>query len=207
VADYGASTLGPYGEYVSILHVVDDDGRPGFYIPYIYVTNEAALAAGRELLGAPKKLADITVDLAPAAAVGTLARPDDCVLPRVEVAPAERLPAELFAALLPSGTPMFSLRHLPGPPGGTQVHELIRWNCDLAIRTDAFGDQLRFTGPASITYPARSGVDPVHRLEVDTFLGGAYLEFDMRLTAGSVVWSESVLATCADLPTAVDVLA
>jgi len=77
---------------------------------------------------------------------------------------------------------------------------LIRWNCDLAIRTDAFGDQLRFTGPASITYPAASGVDPVHRLAVDTFLGGAYLEFDMRLTAGSVVWSESVLATCVALP-------
>ena len=204
VADYGASTLGPYGEYVSILHVVDDEGNPGFYIPYIYVTNEAALAAGRELLGAPKKLADITVDLASAAAVGTLSRPDDCVLTRVEVAPAERLATELFDSLLPSGTPMYSLRHLPGPPGGTQVHELIRWNCDLAVRTDAFGDQLRFTGPASITYPAMSGVDPVHRLEVDTFLGGAYLEFDMRLTAGSVVWSESVLAPCAEMPTPVE---
>ncbi len=46
-------------------------------------------------------------------------------------------------------------------------------------------------------------MDPVHRLAVDTFLGGAYLEFDMRLTAGSVVWSESVLATCAALPTPV----
>jgi acetoacetate decarboxylase len=204
VAEYGASTLGPYGEYVSILHVVDDEDNPGFYIPYIYVTNEAALAAGRELLGAPKKLADITVDLASAAAVGTLSRPNDCVLTRVEVAPAERLTTELFDALLPSGTPMYSLRHLPGPPGGTQVHELIRWNCDLAVRTDAFGDQLRFTGPASITYPAMSGVDPVHRLEVDTFLGGAYLEFDMRLTAGSVVWSESVLAPCAEMPTPVE---
>ncbi len=204
VAEYGASTLGPYGEYVSILHVVDDEDNPGFYIPYIYVTNEAALAAGRELLGAPKKLADITVDLASAAAVGTLSRPNDCVLTRVEVAPAERLPTELFDALLPSGTPMYSLRHLPGPPGGTQVHELIRWNCDLAVRTDAFGDQLRFTGPASITYPAMSGVDPVHRLAVDTFLGGAYLEFDMRLTAGSVVWSESVLAPSAEMPTPVE---
>jgi hypothetical protein len=65
------------------------------------------------------------------------------------------------------------------------------------VRADAFGDPLRFTGPASITYPARSGVDPVHRLEVDTFLGGAYLEFDMRLTAGSVVWSDTVAADMA----------
>ena len=200
IADYGASTLGPYGEYVSILRVVDDDGTPGFYIPYIYVTNEAALAAGRELLGAPQKLAAITVDVQPEAVVGTLSRPDDCTLARVVVAPAERLPAELFDALLPAGAPMYSLRHLPGPPGATQVHELIRWNCNLAIHADAFGDQLRFSGPASITYPSCSGVDPVHRLEVDTFLGGAYLEFDMRLTAGSVVWSESVVASCAEQP-------
>ena len=198
IAEYGASTLGPYGEYVSILRVVDDDGTPGFYIPYIYVTNEAALAAGRELLGAPKKLARIAVKVRAEAVVGTLDRPDDCPLARLVVAPAERLPADLFDALLPAGTPMYSLRHLPGPPGATQVHELIRWDCNLAIHTDAFGDQLRFSGPASINYPAHSGVDPVHRLEVDTFLGGAYLEFDMRLTAGSVVWSESVVAERAE---------
>lgn len=198
IADYGASTLGPYGEYVAILRVVDDDGRPGFYVPYIYVTNEAALAAGREVLGAPKKLARITVKAHAEAVIGTLERPDTCTLARLVVAPAERLADDLFDALLPAGTPMYSLRHLPGPPGATQVHELIRWDCSLAIHTDAFGDQLRFSGPASISYPGRSGVDPVHRLEVDTFLGGAYLEFDMRLTAGSIVWSESVIAERTD---------
>jgi hypothetical protein len=121
------------------------------------------------------------------------------VLAQVIVAPAQRLGADLLDALLPPGTPFFSLRHLPGPPGATQVHELIRWNCDLAVRSDAFGDQLRFTGPASIAYPTRSGVDPVHRLEVGAFLGGAYLEFDMRLTAGSVVWSETAVAEVAAL--------
>ncbi len=203
IADYGASTIGPYREYVSILRVADDDGVPGFYIPYIYVTNEAALAAGREVLGAPKKLAAIGVELRPEAVVGTLARPDECALTQVVVAPAERVGAELFDSLLPPGTPMYSLRYLPGPPGATQVNELIRWNCDLAVHSDAFGDPLRFTGPASVTYPARSGVDPVHRLDVGTFLGGVYVEFDMRLTAGSVVWSESVVAEGAGLPIAV----
>lgn len=194
VADYGASTLGPYGEYVAILRVVDDAGVAGFYIPYIYVTNDAALAAGREVLGAPKKLAAVDVVVHPEAVIGTLARPSDQVLASVVVAPAERVSGDVLDALMPPGTPMFSLRHLPGPPGATQVHELIRWNCDLKIHSDAYGDELRFTGPASLTYPARSGVDPVHRLEVDTFLGGVYFEFDMRLTAGSVVWSESVVA-------------
>jgi acetoacetate decarboxylase len=194
VADYGASTLGPYAEYVSILRVIDDAGNAGFYIPYIYVTNEAALAAGREVLGAPKKMAAIDVQFRPEAVIGSLARPADALLAKVMVAPAERVSGDVLDALIPPGTPMYSLRHLPGPPGGTQVHELVRWNCDLKIHSDAYGDELRFTGPASITYPTRSGVDPVHRLEVDTFLGGVYFEFDMRLTAGAIVWSESVLA-------------
>ncbi|MBS1849165.1 MAG: acetoacetate decarboxylase family protein [Actinobacteria bacterium] len=194
VADYGMSTLGPYCEYVSLLRVTDDEGAAGMYIPSIYVTNDAALAAGRELLGAPKKLASITVEAAAEAVVGTLARPGSCDLARVVVAPVERLDATLVDALIAPGTPFYSLRHLPGPPGGTAVHELVRWYGDLAMHTDAWGDPLRFTGPVSVTYPTRSAVDPVHRLGVGTMLGGAYLEFDMRLRAGGIVWSETVAA-------------
>src|ERR1035437_7397038 len=197
VADSGASTLGPYVEFVSLLRVVDDDGVDGLYVPYIYVTNDAAMAAGRAVLGDPKKLAAIDVQVRPEEVVGTLARPSDCRLASVIVSPAERLPAEILDASLPSGTPFYSLRHLPGPPGATQVHELIQWNCDLAVRKDAFGDDLRFTGPGSVTYPAHSAVDPVHRLEVDTLVAAAYLEFDMRLTAGDGVWSETVVAATA----------
>ena len=203
VADYGASTLGPYGEFVSFLRVVDDAGTEGLYVPYIYVTDDAAMAAGREVLGAPKKLAAIDVQVRPEAVVGTLARPSDCTLASVIVQPAERLPAELLDAFLPSGTPLFSLRHLPGPQGATQVSELIQWNCDLAVHKDAFGDDLAFTGPGSVNYPGRSGVDPVHRLEVDTLMAATYLEFDMRLTAGRVVWSDTVAATVREAEPAV----
>ncbi|HUY85833.1 MAG TPA: acetoacetate decarboxylase family protein [Acidimicrobiales bacterium] len=194
IADYGASTLGPYAEYVSILRVTDDNGTAGLYVPYIYVTVDSAMAAGREVLGAPKKIASIGLDQRPEAIVGYLNRPAGTSLAEVIISPSERLPAEVFDAFLPSGTPMFSLRNLPGPPGATQVCELIQWNCDLALHKDAFGDDIRFTGPGSITYPAHSGVDPVHRLEVDTFIAGAYVEFDMRLTAGKVVWSDTLTA-------------
>lgn len=195
IADYGASTIGPYREYVSLLRVVDDDGNSGMYIPYIYVTNDAAMAAGREVLGAPKKLASIELSLTPEAVVGSLSRPDVCPLTQVVMTPSERLGEGVIEALLPPGTPFFSLRHLPGPPGATQVHELIRWNCDLAVHSDSYGDPLRFTGSTSVTYPTQLAVDPVHRLDVGVMLGGAYLEFDMRLTAGSVVWSETVTAS------------
>ncbi len=191
VADYGASTLGPYGEFVSILRVVDDDGAPGLYVPYIYVTDDAALAAGREVLGAPKKLASIAVEMRSGTVVGTLARPAGTPLCEVAVVPSQRLSAEVADLLIPPGTPMYSLRHLPATRGGSAVHELVQWNCDLAIRRDGFGDELRFTGPASVTYPTATAVDPVHRLAVDTMLGAAYIEFDMRLTAGRTVWSDT----------------
>ena len=192
IADYGASTLGPYGEFVSILRVVDDDGQPGFYVPYIYVTDDAALAAGREVLGAPKKLAAISLEARSGTVVGTLGRPAGTALCEVAVVPSQRLPAEIADLLVPAGTPMYSLRHLPAGFGGAAVHELVQWNCDLAIHSDRFGDELRFTGPASVTYPTATAVDPVHRLAVDTMIGAGYIEFDMRLTAGRTVWSETV---------------
>src|ERR1019366_8756215 len=109
VADYGASTLGPYAEYVSILRVIDDFGNAGFYIPYIYVTNEAALAAGREVLGAPKKLAAIGVQVRSEAVIGSLARPADALLTKVIVAPAERVSGGVLHALISPRAPMFTL--------------------------------------------------------------------------------------------------
>ncbi len=192
VADYGMSTLGPYREFVSFLQVVDDgSGELGMYIPSIYVTNDAALAAGREVLGAPKKLAEISLVADQEVVTATLARPAGTTLARLSVSPAERLQPEVLDALLPSGTPFFSLRHLPAPPGGTTVTELVRWTTATAVHTDAFGDALQFTGPASLTFPAASAADPVHRLGVGTLLGAIYLELDLRITAGRVVRSET----------------
>lgn len=89
------------------------------------------------------------------------------------------------------------LRDWPETTGATQVNELIQWNCDRATHKDVFGDDRRFTGPGSVTCAACYAVAPVHRLEVDAFGLAAYLEFDMRLTAGRVVWSESTAAVTA----------
>jgi hypothetical protein len=59
-AKYRECDLGPYMEVIvsiSVLH----KGRPYGYIPAIYVDNDAALLAGRELGGYPKKMAQITM--------------------------------------------------------------------------------------------------------------------------------------------------
>jgi Acetoacetate decarboxylase (ADC) len=59
-AKYRECDLGPYMEVIVSLAVLHD-GKPYGYIPAIYVDNDAALLAGRELGGYPKKMARITM--------------------------------------------------------------------------------------------------------------------------------------------------
>ena len=49
----------PFNEAV-VLVPVSCDGHQGNYVPFIYVTTDESLIAGREAAGWPKKLADIT---------------------------------------------------------------------------------------------------------------------------------------------------
>ncbi len=57
-ADYLDTTIGPYREVV-VLISAEREGTPGMFCPLIYVDSDAALCAGREIWGFPKKLADI----------------------------------------------------------------------------------------------------------------------------------------------------
>lgn len=56
---YPFSTLGPYEEAILGINCLLDD-QPRFYIPHIVVNNDIPMAAGREIWGYPKKMADIT---------------------------------------------------------------------------------------------------------------------------------------------------
>ncbi len=59
-ARYPQSTLGPYNEVVLYLSA-NFRGQDVKYGAYLYVTTDAAMAAGRELAGFPKKLASINI--------------------------------------------------------------------------------------------------------------------------------------------------
>ncbi len=190
LADYGDSTLGPYREFVSLIQVVDESGAVGMYIPYIYVTNDAALAAGRELLGAPKKLARIELSKEYEMVQGVLERPSSKRLVTVVMKLSTRMGPGVLRAFMAEETPYYSLRYLPAPPGGTSVRELVRWTSKISVRRDRFAEELAFTGAGSLTYDSPSAIDPVHNLGVGTLLGSVYLEFDMRLGNAQVVRSE-----------------
>jgi acetoacetate decarboxylase len=182
ISHYGFSTLGEYKEFISLIQVEDEVGDRGYYIPYIYVTNDAALAAGRELAGAPKKLAKIELIQELDVIQGILERPAGKRLATVTIKPNTRaLGAELIDFVMPKPTHLYSIRHLPPIKGKGGVTQLIKWYAEIYFHVDPRGERVIFTGPASITYDSPSIIDPVHKLEVDAILAALYFEFDMKL--------------------------
>ncbi|WP_439371771.1 acetoacetate decarboxylase family protein [Bradyrhizobium sp. DASA03120] len=183
VASYPSSTVGPYLECYSGIQVRDPGGETGFYIPYIYVTtNDAALASGREVLGAPKKLAHITLIREAGLIQGTLERPAGKRLLTLTAQPDERMSSssqQMFSAR----TYFYSVRHLPpiNERGKGAVTQLVKWCTARTLRRDELGEEVQFTGPTSLTYDSPSIVDPVHNIALGEPVLGTYEEYDAKL--------------------------
>ncbi len=74
IADYPETTFGSvYREAAVILHCEDEKGEFR-YCPWMVVDDDTALILGRELLGFPKKLADIKLEESNNHVIGTVSR-------------------------------------------------------------------------------------------------------------------------------------
>lgn len=92
VAHYPLTQFGSvYNEGAVLLHIEDATG-PAWHCPWMVVDDDTALILGREMLGFPKKMADITLDEGSDTLVGTVSRKDTEVL-RIEL-PIGALTAE-----------------------------------------------------------------------------------------------------------------
>lgn len=187
VLRYGFSQIGPYQEEFSFIQVQDPQGECGYYIPYIYVTTDAAMAAGRELLGAPKKLATITLGWQNDVIQGALERPTGKRLITLTVKPDSRIDPVMSAALVRERTNLYSVRHLSPIAGKGGVTQLIKWYSETTVRQDARGRDIMFAGPTSLTYDSPSVIDPVHKLAVGELIMGGYSRFDLRLGATQIL--------------------
>ncbi len=181
ISHYSFSTVGEYYEYLTVIQVEDEQGDMGYYIPYIYVTNDAALAAGRELAGAPKKLAKIGLVKELDVVVGTLERPAGKRLVTFVMKPNTRAAGTLIDFILPKPTYLYSVRHLPPIRGKGGVTQLVKWYAEIDFHVDPSGERVIFLGPGNVTYDSPSIVDPVHRVEIDEIMMSIYFQFDMKL--------------------------
>lgn len=187
MAHYPFSTLGEYYEYLTVIQVEDEDGNMGYYIPYIYVTNDAALAAGRELAGAPKKLAKIVLNKEYDVIQGILERPSGKRLVTFTMKPNIRASGGFIEAILPKPTLLFSIRHLPPINNRGGVTQLIKWYANIDFHLDSNDEKIIYAGPASITYDSPSIIDPVHKVEIEDILMSIYFQFDMTLGVKDII--------------------
>ena len=187
ISHYPFSTLGKYYEAVLSIQVADLKGNMGYYIPYIYVTNDAALAAGREVVGAPKKLAYIDLRKEYNTVTGVLERPKGKRLLTITMFPNARAEEPLIEAILPRETPLLSLRVIPSLKGEKpEIAQLISWTAVIDLHKDSQGRQKTWVGPASVTYDSPSAVDPIHELKVIETITALYFKFDMALVTREV---------------------
>jgi acetoacetate decarboxylase len=177
---YPISNVGTYYEALIAVQVTSRELPLAYYIPYIYVTNDQALASGRELLGAPKKLARITLGWSTSGIRGTLFR--NSKLMEVTLYPKDKVDIESLRQLLPEEIPLLSVRVLPPLPGGMGLAQLVQWHARITLDSRVKA----LTGPVDLKLNSTSE-DPLGKVKVRSVASGFYLEFDMELHVDRVV--------------------
>lgn len=161
-ASYGFSTVGAFREYIQAINV-RFRGEDYAYVPFIYITNERGMIAGREREGLPKLLGHVDFDLSKPVEEGLvtarLRRPSDIVLAEATFRPSEHIAdissdnPTIFKGL---GLRVFGSA-VPGRPA--LVSELVPSSMEYTA-----GEM--WSGAGSLAFTGVSELSPVHRLPI-----------------------------------------
>ena len=149
----------------------------GTYEPYLYVTTEVPLAAGREIWGFCKKLADINVHLEKEAAWGEVGRLGTKIM-RIQT--TIDVPASNDD--LPWGNGVFSIKNIPAAEEGEPALRQLVW-------TEGKVNNLPgrfFKGRGSVAHE-HSDIDPLDILKPERIVAGYYGIIEMYLPLGKIV--------------------
>ena len=177
--NYPFSTLGPYDETILALSCVFE-GTPRSYIAHIVVNSEMPMAAGREIWGFPKKLADITIETGAATDLlsARMQRPTGHTICSAGIRP--ETPLQVSAE--PQEGHSLSLRLIPSPVEGAKpsLAELVETHSVTTMKQS-------WSGPGWVEFHSHSQVDPWHKLKVKEVVAANYRINDMILGFGRVV--------------------
>lgn len=196
-AKYRDTSFGPYNEFMPVIPCLFN-GQPFLHVPFIYVDNDSAMAAGRETGGWPKKYAKIDLER-----IGNEYR---CSIERggKQFASAKiNIESPLFSTPLPADKPVtlpfpYNMT-LPLPPPTGKEQESVPFptttiklvpavdgGAGAPVVARLIGSPWHMKGTfskatgASVAY-RQSENDPVYQLPVLKILGAMYLEGDMTL--------------------------
>jgi acetoacetate decarboxylase len=169
----------PFNEAV-VLVPVRCDGQEGNYVPFIYVTTDEALIAGREAAGWPKKLAEVTWEGDDERFAGQVTRWGETIL-TVQGEVGAEPPQDFDAAALmgTSARPTFNYKLIPGPGDEVEVEEITATTLTIEPSTVELG---RATLQAS-----SSPTDPLAAIVPPTTSALIMMESDNTIPLGTVV--------------------
>ncbi|WP_372890766.1 acetoacetate decarboxylase family protein [Rhodosalinus sp.] len=182
------SVHGPYHEaYVTA--AVRFRGEEFRFLLMAYVDNDSALAAGRELWGAPKKMARMTRSWGETGGVytegllATVERPAGQALMRVGMT-VDAVAPEPVAP----GLPTLLLKLVPDADGvRPALAQLVRIDGHARLCRDAAGAAMLFTGRPALTFDAMSTADPLYLLRPERLTGATFARVEFEHGPGRVV--------------------
>jgi acetoacetate decarboxylase len=183
VCDYPSTTFGPYLESFIMVRV-RVDGVRYWYQRVIFTNREPALAAGREIWGFAKKLAEMDWREEAEQIVFTIERPRGkriatFTMTRDRIAAVEEV----------EGLPVLSLRYIPpsDPKRPPAAAELVRLDVIGAMHKSPGLGNVLWAGRPSVTMDSPSTVDPWYLLAPRKILAGHVQTTDFSLPLGAVV--------------------
>lgn len=182
IANYHFSTFGPYHE--SIWGIAAKwQGRPVTYLPYLFVTQEAPLIAGREIWGYPKKFAHMELVKEHEQYMGIIERPKGNRLATAVMRTVHNVDVKTF-----NFPPIVSLKVIPNAEGGEPaIAQLV--SCDFAVTPVIATDGMTevWSGPGSLVYNSPTDSDPCAKLAVKAILSCQYGFFNAHLPYGKIL--------------------
>ncbi len=169
-----------FGDYTESGQVipVSFEGRKGAYAHCMFLNDEPPIAAGRELWGFPKKLADPSLRVEVDTLVGTL----DYGPVRVATGTMgyKYAPADVAAVKASLAAPNFLLKIIPDVDGTPRICELVEYSLqDIELKG-------AWVGPGALDLHAHA-LAPVAELPVLEVLSATHIIADLTLGLGKVV--------------------
>jgi acetoacetate decarboxylase len=159
---YGFSSVGPFREYIHIIHARFRGAEVAF-VPHIFITNERGMISGREREGFPKLLAEIDFDMDDANVYGLiparLSRPAGVTLVQRIFRPSQRI-----GEITPENSRTINSINLrvigSAVPGGPLAV------CELVPSTLEFVSGEIWSGDGSLSFTGASAFSAVHKLPI-----------------------------------------
>lgn len=169
-----------FGDYTESGQVipVSFNGKQGAYVHSMYLDDEAPIAAGREIWGFPKKLADPSLQVTNETLVGKLEYENNQIALATMGYKYETLnPKKVLESLL---IPNYLLKIIPDVDGSARICELVEYYLEDVTVKGAW------QGPAAL-HLVPHAMAPVADLPVRRVLSAVHILTDLTLPYGKVV--------------------